>query len=101
MRLRVQALVNATPPAHNLAFALYPVTVKGPADTLSFVAGAAVSGSSVTLNTPSASTVNSTVGSDFAIPIDGTYLIGVKPSASMAGDSAVQVAAQLQHHYEP
>jgi hypothetical protein len=99
LRLRVQFASNATAPGINFTFGLYPVSVAGIADTVAYTLGTVVSGSTVTLNTPSASTVTSGVGSDFAVPTDGLYVLGVVTSGTQANNNAAGIHAQLQRRW--
>jgi hypothetical protein len=96
LQIRAQVLANATAPAINFTIGLYPVTVAGGASVLTFTAGTVVSGSTVAINTPPASTVTAGVASAITIPSDGTYMLGVATNASIALNSLVMVAAQLQ-----
>lgn len=97
-KLRIRALVaaNATAPAINFTFGLYPVTVAGTADNITYTTGTVVSGSTLAISTPSASTVTNSVNSDFTIPSDGPYVLGVVSSGAIANNSMVSVHAQLQ-----
>jgi hypothetical protein len=96
LRLRAQVTANATAPACNFTFGLYPITVAGGADAITFTAGTVVSSSTVAISTPSASTVTSGVNSDFTAPADGAYAVGVVLSTTQANNSIVQLSAQLQ-----
>lgn len=88
---------NATAPAENFALSLYPVTIAGAADTLTFTLGAAVSGSGTTnMVTPGASAFTTAVTSaDFTLPSNGVYALGLATSGTLANNSAVAVSGQL------
>jgi hypothetical protein len=97
LRISAQVAANATSPGTiTLTFGLYPVTVAGGADTLTYSLGTVVTGSTAVATNPSASTITSAVGSDFNVPADGTYALGVVTSAALPNNCAVSVHAQLQ-----
>lgn len=96
MRLRAQAAVNATKPTIKFTFGLYPVTVAGGAGVLTVTLGTVVSGSTVEINEPAASTVSQANSGDFTVPVDGAYALGVVTSNTMTVNSAVLMSAQLQ-----
>jgi hypothetical protein len=96
LRLRAQVAANATQPVLTFTFGLYPITIAGSADKLTFSLGTVVASSTVAIASPAASTVTSGVNSDFTIPADGSYALGVVTSAGMTNNSAVAVYAQLQ-----
>lgn len=98
LRLRAQIACNATKAAIKFTFGLYPLTVAGAADTLKVTLGEVITGSTVEINEPAASTVTPAVGADFAIPVDGAYVLGVVTSAQLTADSYVLTSAQLQSH---
>lgn len=96
LRIRAQMMVNATKPTIKFTVGLYPITVAGAADVLSVTLGTVVSGSTVEINEPAASTITSGTGSDFTIPSDGAYMLGVVTSGTLTNNSAVYLSAQLQ-----
>lgn len=96
LRLRTQIACNATKAAIKFTFGLYPITVAGAADQLTMTLGTVVSGSTVEINEPAASTVSSGTGSDFTIPADGAYCLGVVTSGTLTNNSCVLLSAQLQ-----
>jgi hypothetical protein len=96
LRLRAQIHANATKPALKFTFGLYPVTVAGGTDGIVWTFGTVVTGSQVEINEPAASTVTPGVTSDFAIPSDGAYMLGIVTSGTLTNNSLVLAAAQLQ-----
>lgn len=96
MRLRAQLACNATKPTIKFTFGLYPITVAGSANQVNITAGTVVSGSTVEANEPSASTITQKEGSDFTVPANGAYAIGVVTSAKLTANSAVVLISQLQ-----
>jgi hypothetical protein len=97
LRLRAQVNTNATAWSSVTAtFGLYPVTFAGAADTLTITLGTVVSGSTVAIANPSASTTNQGNSGDFTIPSDGQYCIGVVTSATLTNNAAALLTAQLQ-----
>lgn len=97
LRLRAQVAANATAPAINFTFGLYPITVAGGADAMTYTAGTVVPGSTAALTTPSASTITQGNSGDFAFPVDGAYAFAVVTSGTIANNSAVSCHAQLQY----
>lgn len=96
LRIRAQVAANATKPLIKFTFGLYPITVAGAAKQLAVTLGTVVSGSTLEFNEPAASTVTSKETSDFTIPSDGAYLLGVVTSGTLTANSAAFVSAQLQ-----
>lgn len=101
LRLRVVASLatNATAPAMNFTYGLYPVTVAGGASAVVVTAGTVTSGSTVTRTTPSASTGYTDASSDFAAPSAGVYALGFAASAQMAGNSGAVASIRLEYHH--
>lgn len=97
LRVRAQVCTNATAWSSVTAtFGLYPVTFAGAADALTATLGTVVTGSTVAIANPSASTVNQGNSGVFAIPADGQYALGVVTSATLTNNAAAFVSAQLQ-----
>lgn len=96
LRLRAQILTNATKPTIKFTFGLYPVTVAGGANVVTVTLGTVVSGSALEFNEPTASTVTFKETSDFTIPSDGAYVLGVVTSAKLTASAAAILGAQLQ-----
>lgn len=97
LRLRAQVNANATAWSSVTAtFGLYPVTFAGAASTISVTFGTVVSGSTVALANPSASTTSQGNSGDFTIPSDGQYAIGVATSATLTANAYALLTAQLQ-----
>lgn len=102
LRIRCSLMVNDVAPTGNYTLGLHPVTrpgTSGGAGLNIMTLGAAVSGSTVTLNTPAADSINNIVGSDFAVPAAGHYCIGVVTTATVAASSHVHMSAALQLHH--
>ena len=100
LRLSVGFAVNATAPACNFTVGLYSIT-STTSSGFSFVTtvGSLVTGSSITRNTPSASTVYRDVSSDFSFPTAGNYLLGASISAGVAANSVTNIYYDLQMHW--
>mgnify|MGYP000264016713 CR=1 FL=1 len=100
MRIRVNLSVNDVAPTGNFTFGLYPVTrpgTSGGAGLCIYTLGTVVSGSNgASFTTPAADSMATATSSDFAIPADGFYCIGVVTTATVATSSLVQVQAELQ-----
>jgi hypothetical protein len=102
LRIRAQLMVNDVAPTGNFTFGLYPVTrpaTSGGAGLNIYTLGTVVSGSNgATFTAPAADSAGTAVGSDFALPADGLYCIGVVTTATVATSSHVHISAQLQAH---
>lgn len=96
LRLRAQIACNATKPTIKFTAGLYPVTVAGGATESKFTLGTVVSGSTVAINEPAASTISQGNSGDFAIPSDGAYVLGVVVSGTVTAGSYPQFSGQLQ-----
>lgn len=97
-RLRAQVLTNATAPAVNFTFGLYPVsTVKGAAGGITFNVGTVISGSTVAINTPAKESLNQGNSGDFTAPAANFYVIGCVVSGTTAASSWVNISCQLQY----
>lgn len=99
LRVRAQLYVNDVAPTGNFTVALHPITrpaSSGGAGVLIYTIGAAVASSGVTVNTPAADSSNQLVGSDFALPADGHYVLGLVTTATVAASSLVHISAKLQ-----
>jgi hypothetical protein len=99
LRVRAQLYVNDVAPTGNFTFGLHPVTrpaTSGGAGLVIYTIGAAVSGSTVTVNTPAADSSNILAGSDFALPANGHYVLGVVTTATVATSSHLHMSASLQ-----
>jgi hypothetical protein len=95
LRLRFQVAANATQPLLTFTAGLRPITVAGTTDLLAYTAGTAVSGSTVALASPAASTITQGNSGDFTIPADGAYSLAVLTSGTLTNNSAVSCHAQL------
>jgi hypothetical protein len=97
LRLRVQILANGTKPTIKFTFGLYPISaVGGGGDELKMTLGTVVSESTVAVNEPSSSGATRAVGSDFTIPGDQSYALGVVTSGTLTNSSACLLSAHLQ-----
>ena len=100
LRIRAQLYVNDVAPTGNFTFGLYPVTrpsTSGGAGLCIYTIGTVVTGSNgATFTAPAADSILTAVGSDFAIPTDGHYVIGVVTTQTVATSSHVHLSAQLQ-----
>jgi hypothetical protein len=96
LRLIVTGATNATASGSTFTFNLYPVSsVAGTAGVLSITNGASAS-PNVAFTTPAASTVHGPTASAEFLPANGTYLIGVTISQTMAANSVAAWTAYLQ-----
>lgn len=96
LNLRSIVSTNATASTRNFVVGLYPVTVAGTTDILTYTLGTVVASSTATHTAPSASTNDVGTSGDFTIPSDGVYALGFTLSGTLANNSAVQVSAQLR-----
>lgn len=100
LRIRAQLYTNDVAPTGNFTFGLYPITrpgTSGATGVCIYTLGTVVSGSNgAAFTTPAADLLGSAVGSDFALPSDGPYVIGCVTTQTIATNALVQVNAQLQ-----
>lgn len=99
LRLRAQIYVNDVAPTGNFTIGLHPVTTpatSGGAGLRIYTIGTAVTGSTATVATPAADSMNILAGADFALPTDGHYVIGVVTTATVATSSHLHLSAILQ-----
>ena len=103
LRLRYQLYTNDVAPTGNFTLGLYPITrpaTSGGAGLCIYTLGTVVSGSNgATFTTPAADLLGNAVGSDFALPADGHYCLGVVTTATIATSAHTHHVAQLQLHY--
>lgn len=102
LRVRGQLYVNDVAPTGNFTFGLHPITrpaTSGGAGLVIYTIGAAVASSTFTITTPAADSSNNGVSSDFAIPADGHYVLGVVTTATVAASSHLHLSASLQLHH--
>jgi hypothetical protein len=93
--LRIQATVvtNATAPAANFTFGLYPAaSTSGGLITN----GGAVAGSTIAVNAPALNTMTTVNSAEFAAPAAALYVLAVSMSATAAAGSTQSFRAQLQ-----
>lgn len=100
LRIRAQLYTNDVAPTGNFTLGLFPITrpaTSGGAGLCIFTLGTVVNGSNgAVFTTPAADGLLQTTGSDFALPADGHYVIGVVITATIATSAHVQISAQLQ-----
>lgn len=106
VKLRINAIVstNDFAPGTTFTFGLYPVTrpaVSGGANVLIYDLGTVVTGSNgAQAVTPAADTSVSYYSSEFSLPSDGLYTIGLLTSvATVATSSRVHFSLELQMRY--
>lgn len=101
-RIKWSLMVNDVAPTGNFTIGLYPITrpaTSGGAGLDIYTMGTVVSGSNGSVFTaPIADSMNNGVSSDFALPADGYYVLGVVTSATVAASSHLHFNAQLQAH---
>jgi hypothetical protein len=99
LRVRAQLFVNDVAPTGNFTFGLHPITrpaTSGGAGLVIYTIGAAVSGSTAAVNTPAADSSNVVASSDFSLPTDGHYVLGVVTTATVATSSHLHMSVALQ-----
>lgn len=99
LRLRVWVVTNAVAPAINFAFALQLITgtssaAGSPITTITYAA--AISGSSVAINAPGASSFNQAASSAFNFPAAGVYAITVASSGAPAAGATFNCHGRLE-----
>jgi hypothetical protein len=101
LRLRAQVYTNDVAPTGNYTFGLYPITrpaTSGGAGLAIYTLGTVVTGSTVLFTNPAADGQLNGASSDFALPADGHYVIGIVTTAAVATSAHMHVTAQLQVH---
>lgn len=100
LRIKASLQTNDVAPTGQFTFGLHPVTrpsVSGAAALLINTIGAAVAGSNgAVFLAPAADSSLTASGSDFAIPADGWYVIGLVTTSTVAVAAHVHCHAQLQ-----
>lgn len=99
LRVRASMMVNDVAPTGNYTFGLHPVTrpaTSGGAGLCIYTIGAAVSGSTTLLTAPVADSMNTIVGSDFALPANGFYVLGFVGTGTVATSSHCHISMALQ-----
>ncbi len=100
LRIRGYLAVNHTAPTGNFTLGLFPITQpasSGGAAVRNFTLGSVIAASVTnTLTTPLADTQQAMVGSDFALPTDGIYVIACTTTSTIATASQVFWNAYLQ-----
>jgi hypothetical protein len=100
LRVRAQLYANDVAPTGNFTVALHPITrpaTSGAAGLAIYTIGAAVTGSAAPVFTaPAADASLNQVGSDFALPANGHYILGVVTTAAVATSAHVHLSASLQ-----
>jgi hypothetical protein len=101
LRITVRLMTNATAPSGTFTFGLYPITNTGGAGgTKNTTLGTVVSGSTgASQATPTLSTNYHLESSDFSIPANGHYVIGLAYSGTTLASSYTQMNADLQYRY--
>lgn len=103
-KLRIRAVVNCNDvaPTGNYTFGLYPVTrpaTSGGAGLVIYTMGTVVTGSApASLVAPAADSQSIVVGSDFAIPAAGFYVLGMVTTAAVATSAHMHITCYLQIH---
>lgn len=102
-KLKLKAImnVNDTAPTGNFVVGLYPITRPATSGTSTgeiYTLGTVVSGSTVTFTAPAADSQTTADSTEFALPANGFYMLGVDTTATMAVSSVVQINAFLMHH---
>jgi hypothetical protein len=101
-KLRVRCVIecnDVAPFTGTFTVGLHPVTrpaTSGGAGVCIYTIGTAVTGSTVVGTNLAADSQNNLVGTDFALPANGFYVLAVVTSATMATSSHVHVSANLQ-----
>jgi hypothetical protein len=99
LRIRCQLFVNDVAPTGNFTIGLHPITrpaTSGGAGLCIYTIGTAVTGSTFTITAPAVDSMNIGVGSDFALPANGHYVLGVVTTAAVAASSHLHLSASLQ-----
>ncbi len=99
LRVRGTVACNDVAPTGTYTFGLHPVTrpaTSGGAGLNIYTVGTAIVGSTILLSTPAADSINNVLGSDFAIPAAGHYVIGFVQTGTVAASSHMHMSFALQ-----
>lgn len=98
LRLVAACAVNDTAPAMTLTIGLYPVTnLTGGVNVNNPNFGTVISGSTIAFASPAANSESAqTYTSDFNLPAEGWYGLGVNASAAMAANSVAILPVRLE-----
>lgn len=98
MRLMTSVGVNTVAPAANVSFGLSPVTAVGggSSNQSATFSGTFVTGSGITINTPTVSTRYTSPSADFDIPADGYYTFAITNSVTTAAGTRMVFTFELQ-----
>lgn len=98
LRIRATVSVNAVAPTGNFTIGLYPVTSSGGvAGQKIYTLGTLVTGSATTsVVAPAVNSMTSVVGTDFVLPANGVYALGIVTTTTTAVSSLVHINATLQ-----
>jgi hypothetical protein len=98
-RIKGSAYVNATAPAANFTFGLYPIgTLAGGAGVVTSTLATVQAGSTATVTAPVASSANLANSGGFTITA-GHFYVGVALSATIAASSQNAIRVDLQVHH--
>ncbi len=98
LRIRATLETNDVAPTGNYTVGLHPITrpaTSGGAGLIINTIGVAV-GSTLVFTTPAADSLLTQVSSDFALPSNGYYCLGMTTTTTVANSSLVQIQAKLQ-----
>jgi len=98
LKLKVNLAVNDVAPTGNYTFGLYPITrpaTSGGTGLDIYTAGTVTASSTVLFTAPAVDSLQTGSSSDFALPADGFYAIGVLTTATVANSSHLHMAAYL------
>jgi hypothetical protein len=99
LRIRATLATNDVAPGGNYTIGLHPITrpaTSGAAGVCIYTIGAAIAGSTVAATTPAADALLNLVGADFAMPVNGHYVLALVTTATVAANSHVHISAALQ-----
>lgn len=87
LKLFLSWMTNNTAPAVTFTSGLYPITSTGNATSITLTLGTVISGSTIALGAPIASSNGVANGTDFTFPADGAYVPGVVNSGTTVAAS--------------
>lgn len=100
LRARFVLGVNQVAPAITFTAGLYPASsASSAADQYKITLGTVVTGSTAAFASPAANSTTTTTTSDFSLPTDGLYVLGVVISGAPTADSAGFISGQIQVHH--
>lgn len=99
LRTRLVAAANATAPGGTLTLGLYPVTTAGISGGITWTLGTVVTDSTAAIASLSGSARDHAESSDYALPSDGYYALGIANGSSTNASSFTDIVGTVDLRY--